>query len=226
MCKSTKVEPRDKDLVMKSESTQRKSVNRQSADRAADGFSVIELLVIFAIVIILTAAAVFTMVPQRRAYGPDDAGGQITNFLRDAYQRAISQRQTMKVQIDKSTMLIKIIDENKLPVGDEVEVRRAQLNPEISVSQPTVGGSALNPPASPYNYPVAAYSSNLWVARFRSDGSVVDGSGNSLSATIFVSPVSMKTNETNLIRAVTLFGPSGSIRFWRYTGSSFDAGAN
>lgn len=198
----------------------------RSADRAADGYSVIELLVIFAIIITLTAAAVFTMVPQRRAYGPEDAAGQVANFLRDAYQRAISQRQTMKVQIDSSSMLIKIIDENTLPVGDEVEVRRAQLNPEISVSQPTVGGSALNPPAAPYNYPVAVYSSNLWVARFRSDGSVVDASGNTLSATIFFSPVSMKTTDTNLIRAITLFGPSASIRFWRYTGSNFDAGAN
>lgn len=209
---------------MKSECTQSKS-NRRGG-RADDGFSVVELLVIFAIVVILTAAAVFSLAPQRRAYGPDDTAAQVTNFLRDAYQRALSQRQTMKVQIDKSTMLMKIIDENTLPVGDEIEVRRAQLNPEISVIQPTVGGSALSAPASPYNYPVAAYLGNVWVARFRSDGSVVDAAGNILSTTIFFSPVSMKTNETNLIRAVTVFGPSGSIRFWRYTGSSFDAGAN
>jgi hypothetical protein len=178
------------------------------------------------VIITLTAAAVFSLVPQRRAYRTEDAAGQLTNFLRDAYQRALTQRQTMKVQIDSSSMLIKIIDENTLPVGDEVEVRRAQLSTEISVSQPTVGGSLLNAPAAPYNYPVAVYSSNLWVARFKSDGSVVDAAGNTLSATVFFSLVNMKTSDTNLIRAVTLFGPSGSIRFWRYTGSSFDAGAN
>jgi type II secretory pathway pseudopilin PulG len=186
----------------------------------------VELLVIVSVIIVLTAAAVFSLAPQRRAYSTDDAAAQVTNFLRDAYQRAISQRQTMKVQIDRSTMLMKIFDENTLPTGDEIEVRRAQLNPEISVSQPAVGGSSLAAPASPYDYPVAVYSSNLWVARFRSDGSVVDVNGNTLSATIFFSPVSMKTNETNLIRAVTLYGPSGSMRFWRYTGSSFDAGGN
>jgi type II secretory pathway pseudopilin PulG len=226
MRESTKIESREKDFVMNSERTQRESARMRSADPGEDGYSLLQLLVVLSITIIMTGAAVFSLLPQRRAYGPDDAAGQVTNFLRDAYQRAISQRQTMKVQIDRSTMLIKIIDENTLPVGDEVEVRRAQLNNEISVNQPTVGGSALNPPASPYNYPVAAYSSNLWVARFRSDGSVVDASGNTLSATIFFSPVSLKTTDTNLIRAVTLYGPSGSIRFWRYTGSSFDAGAN
>ena len=202
------------------------SANRRSTHREAEGYSVLELLVVVTVIITLTAVAVFSLVPQRRAYGTEDAAGQVTNFLRDAYQRAISQRQTMKVQIDRSSMLMKIIDENTLPVGDEVEVRRAQLSSEISVSQPTIGGSPLNAPAAPYNYPVAVYSSNLWVARFRSDGSVVDAAGNTLSATVFFSFVNMKTSDTNLIRAVTLFGPSGSIRFWRYTGSSFDAGAN
>lgn len=202
------------------------SANRRSAHRESEGYSVIELLVVVVIIITLTAAAVFSLVPHRRAYGTEDAAGQVTNFLRDAYQRAISQRQTMKVQIDRTNMLIKIIDENKLPAGDEIEVRRAKLNNEISVNQPTVGGSLLNAPAAPYNYPVAVYSNNLWEARFRSDGSVVDTAGNTLSATVFFSFVSMKTSDTNLIRAVTLFGPSGSVRFWRYTGQSFDAGAN
>ena len=203
-----------------------REANRRSAVPGEDGYSLLQLLVVLSIVIIMTAAAVFSLAPQRRAYRTDDAAGQVTNFLRDAYQRALSQRQTMRLQLDRSAMLIKIIDENALPVGDEIEVRREKLNPEVSVSQPTVGGSALIAPAAPYNYPVAVYSNNLWEVRFRSDGSVVDTAGNSVSATLFFSMVSPKTTDTNLIRAVTLFGPSGSIRYWRYTGSSFDAGAN
>lgn len=202
------------------------SVSTQSSKRDADGFSVIELLIVVAIIIILTAAAVFTLSPQRRAYRTDDAAGQVTNFLRDAYQRALSQRQTMRVEIDRANMLIKIIDENRLPVGDEFEVRRAKLNDEISLNQPADGAGLLNPPPAPYNYAVAGYSNNQWEARFRSDGSVVDLAGNSLSATLFFSLANMDSSDTNLIRAVTLFGPSGSVRVWRYTGQSFDAGAN
>ena len=202
------------------------SVNTESGNREADGFSVIELLIVVAIVIILTAAAVFTLTPQRRAYRTDDAAGQVTNFLRDAYQRALSQRQTMRVQIDRANMLVKIIDENRLPVGDEIEVRRAKLNDEVSLNQPAEGAGLLNPPPAPYNYPAAGYSNNLWEARFRSDGSVVDLAGNTLSATLFFSLANMENSDSNLIRAVTLFGPSGSVRVWRYTGQSFDAGAN
>lgn len=202
------------------------SGNTQLWRRDAAGFSAIELLIVVAIVIILTAAAVFTLAPQRRAYRTEDAASQVTNFLRDAYQRALSQRQTMSVQIDRANMLIKIIDENRLTIGDEIEVRRAKLNDEISLNQPAAGAGLVNPPPSPYNYPVAGYSNNLWEARFRSDGSVVDAAGNPLSATLFFSLANMNSSDSNLIRAVTLFGPSGSVRVWRYTGQSFDAGAN
>jgi len=194
--------------------------------RSADGYSVIELLIVAAVTLILTAIAVFTLAPQRRAYRTDDAAGQITNFLRDAYHRALSQRQTMKVQLDRVNLLVTITDEGTLPGGDEVEVRRAKLSDEVSVNQPTVASALLIPPAAPYNYAVATYASNLWVARFRSDGSVVDTAGNPLSATVFVSLLNMKASDANLIRAITLFGPSGSMRVWRYTGTSFDAGAN
>ncbi len=202
------------------------SGNPQSWLGEPDGFSVIELLIVFAIVIVLTAAAVFTLSPQRRAYRTDDAAGQVTNFLRDAYQRALAQRQTMRVQVDRANMLIKIIDENRLPVGDEIEVRRAKLNDEVSLNQPAAGAGLVNPPPAPYNYPVADFANNLWEARFRSDGSVVDTAGNPLSATLFFSLVNMNGSDSPLIRAVTLFGPSGSVRVWRYTGQSFDAGAN
>lgn len=202
------------------------SGNKQSRRRDANGFSVIELLIVVAIVIILTAAAVFTLTPQRRAYRTDDAAGQVTNFLRDAYQRALSQRQTMRVEIDRANMMITIIDENRLLVGDEIEVRRAKLNDEISLNQPAVAAGLVTAPPAPYTYPIAGYANDLWEARFRSDGSVVDAAGNSLSATLFFSLINMNDSDSNLIRAVTLFGPSGSVRVWRYSGVSFDAGAN
>lgn len=202
------------------------SLRKNRTKRSPDGFSVIELLIVVAIVIILTAAAVFTLTPQRRAFRTDDAASQVTNFLRDAYQRALAQRQTMRVEIDRAQMLIKIVDENRLPVGDEIEVRRAKLNDEINLNQPAVGAGVVNPPAAPYNYPPAVYSSNVWAGRFRSDGSVVDLAGNPLSATLFFSLVNPQVSDSNLIRAVTLFGPSGSVRVWRYTGQEFDAGAN
>jgi Tfp pilus assembly protein FimT len=204
-----------------------KQARRTSGDlhaaRAA-GFSTIELLVVAAIVIILTAMSIFMLSPQRRAYRSEDAAAQAANFLRDAYQRALSQRQTFRVQIDRANRLIQIIDENRLPVGDEREVRRDALLDEVNFDPPVFGGTAVSPPAAPYNYPAAAFASNVWTARFRSDGSVVDASGNLLSATLFFSPANSQNVDKRLVRAVTLFGPSGSVRVWKYDGATFDAG--
>src|SRR5262245_51487735 len=202
----------------------KESPNEHYAFSETSGYSAIELLIVAAMVIVLASIAVFTLVPHKRAYRADDAAAQVTNFLRDAHQRAISQRQTMRVQIDRVNQLIRLIDENRLPVGDELEVRRSRLIEEVTLDRPMVGASLVVPPPAPYSYPTAAYANNRWEARFRSDGSVVDGAGNPLSATLFFSPANLRASDVTLIRAVTLFGPSGSIRLWRYTGQSFDAG--
>lgn len=190
----------------------------------ASGFSTIELLIVAALVVVLTAMSIFMLSPQRRAYRSEDAAAQAANFLRDAYQRALSQRQTFSVKIDRANRLIQIFDENRLPVGDEREVRRDTLLDEVDFDPPTFGGTALSPPAAPYNYPAATFASNVWTARFRSDGSVVDASGNVMSATLFFSPANSQNIDKRLVRAVTLFGPSGSVRVWKYDGTTFDAG--
>lgn len=190
----------------------------------AAGFSTIELLIVASLVITLTAISIFMLSPQRRAYRSEDAAAQTANFLRDAYQRALSQRQIFRVQIDRANRLIQIIDENKLPVGDEKEVRRDVLIDEVNFDQPSFDGTPLGPPAAPYNYPTAVYNSNVWSARFRSDGSVVDTAGNLMSATLFFSPTNSQNIDKRLVRAVTLFGPSGAVRVWKYDGTSFDAG--
>lgn len=194
--------------------------------KAEGGFSVVELMIVGAIIIVLTAISFFLLAPHKRSHRSEDAAAQATNFLRDAYQRALAQRQTFRVQIDRANQIISIIDENRLPVGDEKEVRRDVLLDQVTLDPPVFGATPIGAPPAPYNYSAAAYASNLWVARFRSDGSVVDASGNPVSATLYFSPVNLKTTEKTLIRAVTVFGPSGSIRLWKYDGANFNAGAN
>src|SRR5262249_54261082 len=126
------------------------------------GYSTIELLIVSGLIILLTAISVFMLAPQKRSYRAEDAAAQVANFMRDAYQRALSQRQTMRVQIDRNNRIIQIIDENKLPVGDEKEVRRDVLSDDVNFDVPAFGGSPISGPAAPYNYPTAVYSSNMW----------------------------------------------------------------
>ena len=111
--------------------------------QTAAGFSTIELLIVASLVIALTAISIFMLSPQRRAYRSEDAAAQTANFLRDAYQRALSQRQIFRVQIDRANRLIQIIDENKLPQGDEREVRRDVFQQSLDGTFPLRRISAL-----------------------------------------------------------------------------------
>src|SRR5437868_15438858 len=86
--------------------------------QTAAGFSTIELLIVASLVIALTAISIFMLSPQRRAYRSEDAAAQTANFLRDAYQRALSHRQIFGVQLDRANRPIQLIYETKLPHAD------------------------------------------------------------------------------------------------------------
>jgi len=192
------------------------------------GFTMLEALITVSIIAIMTAATIYAFAPSKRAYRSEDAANKVVNFMRDAYHRALAQRQAMLLEIDTVNLRIRIIDGGRFPNGDEAVVREDALvdTSEVRLDQPTVAGGALAPPAAPYNYAPATFNNGVWQAWFRSDGSVVDNSANPapLSTTFYFWPAngsSALPRSASEIRAVTLFGPSGSIRYWVYDGQAF-----
>ena len=190
-----------------------------------DGFSLIELLIVIAMVVILTTISVFALRSSKRSYAPDDEANQIVSFFREAHQRAISQRQTQRVTIDRVNLVVRLMDEGLLPGGDEVEIIRGKLNGTVAMTQPSIGGTLIPLPPAPYNYNAAVFTASVAQYRFRADGSVVDPLGNSVSATFYFTPIDMNDQSQTLVRGVTLFGPSGSTRAWKYDGAKFISGA-
>ena len=180
------------------------------------GFSLIELLVVIVTVAILTTISIFALRSSKRSYAPDDEANQIVSFFREAHQRALTQRQTQRVTIDRNALVVRLMDEGLLPGGDEVEIIRGKLNGTVAMTQPSVGGTLLPQPPAPYDYNPAVFTSAVAQYRFRADGSVTDSLGNSVSATFYFTPLDMDDQSGNLVRAVTLFGPSGSTRAWKY----------
>ena len=187
-----------------------------SASGSEAGFSLIELLLVFGVTAILTAITIFSLRSSKRSYAPDDEATQIVSYFREAHQRALSQRQTQRVTIDRNNLVLRLMDEGLLPGGDEVEIIRGKLNGTVSMQQPTVNNVVVPTPPGPYNYNPAPFVNGVCALRFLADGSVVDAAGNSISATFFFTPLDMNDQSANLVRGVTLFGPSGSTRTWKY----------
>lgn len=192
-----------------------------SRSKQESGFSLVELLVVVAISVILTTITVLSLRSNKRSFAADDEATQVVSFMREAYHRALSQRQTMRVTIDRNNNVVRLMDEGLLPGGDEVEIIRGKSNDQVKMNRPSLQGSALPLPPAPYSYGEANFQNGAWSIRFRGDGSAVDANGNSVSATLFFLPPNLDAKSASLIRAVTIFGPSGSVRYWRYDGTAF-----
>ena len=205
--------------------------HRAVCDRC-EGYSLVELTVVIAITAIVTAIVVMQFTNTREMYNADDAANKVMNYLREANSRAVSNHHSYRVTINQNTNTISLIDEKTSAgggnndgesiSGDDVLVKSEPVGVRVSLNQPSVP-NLVNPPAAPFNYAPATFASNVWTAHFQSDSSVTDVNLAPVSCTIFFQPVD-KTNLAGLIRAVTVFGPSGSVRFWAYDGTQLVQG--
>lgn len=228
--------------VREAGSRQSQGVSRQASAPAGfsmqagqAGFSMIELLIVVALIAIITTVTVIGFRGSRRAYAADDEATKVLGYFREAYQRALSQRQAQKVTIDRANRLVRLTDMGRLPGGDEVLITRGILNEQVTLERPAVGGTPLTLPPAPYSYPEAPFSSGAVDLYFLADGTVTNQAGwdnqsfAPVSLTLFFSPTpgsaldQSQANRPagNLIRAVTLFGPTGSARFWRFDVDKF-----
>jgi len=196
-----------------------------------EGYSLVELLVVISVIAIVTAIAVFSFTNTREMYNADDAANRVVNYFREANSKAVSNHHSYRVTINNITNTISLIDEVTLASGnndgetingDDVLVKQEPVGVRVLLTQPTTP-STVNPPAPPFNYAAASFVSNVWTGHFQSDGTVTDVNLAPISCTMFFQPVD-KQNIAQLIRAVTLFGPSGSIRLWAYNGTQLVQG--
>jgi hypothetical protein len=200
--------------------------------RRMQGYSVLELVLVFVIIIIMAGFTALAIRPSRNAYLPDTSASIVLGYLREASSRALAERRTIRVEIDTrdQTPKIRLVDQNTLtPPAAEYVVREEALPglEDVNMAIPTPGGTAMSPPAAPYNFVGANIPSNtLWSVRFSSFGSACDENLLPLSATLFffiptAAGGTIPTTDAG-VRAITISGPGGSMRFWKYRpGSGF-----
>lgn len=202
------------------------------------GFSISELFVTMAVLTIVCAISIPYIVSYRKVYRSDDQAIRIMDVIRETSQLAMTRRRTMRVEIDLTDNALLQIDENN--TDPDTLIKRIPLDnvQDIRMDTRPAGVLAPNPP----NYPDAVFGTailsheaggstvsghQVWVARFESTGNVVDSVDNPISSTIYIwppsAPASSVSRSNGEIRAITLFGGSGALRYWKYDGSTFVA---
>ncbi len=198
------------------------------------GFSIIELLIVLTVFSILTSAAFFYLDAHQTLFKPDNQALQIADMLQEARQRSLTQRKTMRVEIDLTDSVTRLIEENKSDTStDDKVLRELPLYFPNEVRTDTTPSDITYNPPEPLPVPSAQYKistyplSNLHqvcTIRFQPNGTVVDAGENNIGnnavskgVTIHVwSPKQDNSNESSIARALTVVGSTGSVRLWEY----------
>lgn len=213
--------------------------------RGQKGASVMELLIVVVVIMIIATFSILSLTGHKNAYKTDDQALRIIDVLRAASLRAVTQRQTIRVEINLTTNRVQMIDEN-LPASsaDDVVVKSVTLENAAFVKLSAQPLNITTLPPSPSNFPAATYvasvhpssvSNNVCTLRFRRDGTVVNAGADALgtnavitSTTLFIWPPlptdATRASTTGAVRAITIFGSSGNIRLWKFSGTSFVLG--
>lgn len=202
---------------------------------SAYGFSMTELLVVLGLIAVMTAISLPYFYNYNRLYKSEQQAIKMVDLMREASQLAITRRRTMRVELDLTQNAFLIIDENGAAPDTRVKTIPLENVGNLRIDTIPAGVTRPNPP----NYTDITFAAdtighqfngttvtgnNVWAARFMSDGSVVNAAGVPLNATIYVwppvTPGSATPRNVKEVRAITLFGGSGALRFWRHNGTA------
>lgn len=215
--------------------------NKVDKMRGEAGFSIIELVVVMVIMAIMITVSLFYFMGHKEAYKTDDHSLHLLDVLQDARMRALQKRRPMRVEINKTKSEIRLIDENGLgDASNDTIVKAVPFNGTVGIgTRPT--NISLSPPDADTNF-TFAYTTSLhplsntdevFTLRFLLNGTVVSagsdavGTGASMvaRATIYLWPEKVggaeQADNNKLVRAVTIYGASGSIKFWRFNGETY-----
>ena len=201
------------------------------------GFTLVEILVVLTLIIFVGATASFYLSNHKKLYKTDDQTLLIADILQEARQRSLTQRETMRVEIDLTDNEVRLIDENSVSTADDDELLKtlAVNFPNEVRMDDRAGNISYNPP-EPMPIPSAVYIPSVYptssthqvcTLRFQSNGTVTNSGNNETGGGAIVGgvtlhiwqPSSENPDEFSIARALTVIGSTGSIRIWEFDSS-------
>ena len=174
------------------------------------GFSLVELLIILALVCAICGFAVLSINSVKPSMYANRSMYQIVDQLRRARQWAVGHRRAVEIRFpdDKTIQLVQL----DVPNGETV------LNTLILTNQfrfMLFGGIPDSPDSFGNSSPVDFGGEDPLM--FLSDGSLIDDQGNPINGSIFLG----MEDQPETARSVTILGSTGRIRGYRWTGSEW-----
>jgi prepilin-type N-terminal cleavage/methylation domain-containing protein len=211
-------------------------VNKQN--KSESGFSLVELLIVLIISSIMIAVTGYYFVAHQKLYKPDDQALKIVDILQEARQRALTQRESVRVEIDLTSNIIRLIDENgPTTASDDREIRSSTIFTATEVKlQQRPDNISYNPPET-LPAPTAVFTASVYppssshvvcTVRFQSNGTVLNAGTTAIGGGATVTgltlhiwaPKQSNTSEADIARAITIIGSTGSIRMWEFDKNS------
>lgn len=205
-----------------------------------NGFSIAELLIVLVVLSIMTGFAAYYFSAHQKLYKPDDQALKIVDILQEARQRALTQRESIRVEINSTLNIARIIDEGSATTADDDrEIRRVTLFGQSEVKFSTRPNNisynppeTLTPPTAVFTtsvYPTST-TQNVCTIRFQSNGTVLNAGTNATGTgatptgvTLLIwSPKASAASDADIARAITIIGTSGSLRLWEFDNTSTD----
>jgi len=182
--------------------------------RHAQGFSLIELLIVVAIIGVLASVAI-GITPSIIQTAKGQAGAQqLASFLKRHRELAISRRRNIEIAFvapGQVTSTQRAVPDPPNPIGPPTVLETMFIEGRLEYRQ--FGGVPDTPDAFG-----AAAAVNLGGANpvmFTSEGSFTDVNGDPINASIFLGVVNQQTTAN----ALTIIGTTATVRAWRYDGS-------
>jgi prepilin-type N-terminal cleavage/methylation domain-containing protein len=207
------------------------------------GFSIAELLVVLIIASVLLSLALTTLTSNRRAVKTDNGARAFYSLMRSGRIQAITQRQFYAVVVNTGSAAQSLTLSNStlslsypaqsvslvnmgsiLSTNDETIVQTEFIPTDVTVNA-TSGLPVITAfPALEQSLPVQNFATsvpaNTFVCYFDPSGRAVDAATNNGNQVyrIFYFSASDANTATNptLLRAITLYGATGGLNYWRY----------